>query len=126
MSRPLIYVAHPFGGDRSNLDRAEAWIAFLCQRFDALFWAPWIPLCRHWPDSGDSRKQGLELDLDAVRRSDGLVMVGGTVSPGMRLERAEARVTWDWSMILNPQDVGENNCIAMKWWIRELEGSPRS
>lgn len=91
----LIYVAHPFGGDKSNLDKAEKWVADLSQRFDAIFWAPWIPLCRHWVDSGESRKRGLEIDLAAVRCSDAVIAVGGFVSPGMNLEIEESSASLD-------------------------------
>jgi hypothetical protein len=125
VTRPLIYVAHPFGGDQSRLNKAESWVAFLCQRFDALFWAPWIPLCRHWPDTGDSRKRGLELDLEAVRRSDGIILVGGEVSPGMLIERDAADECWDWHEFTNHRIVewidNTPETEAFSGWIRELQ-----
>ena len=90
MNRPLIYIGHPFGGDKTNLDKAEAWVAFLSAHFDALFWAPWIPLCRHWVDSGNSRRRGLELDMSAIDVSSGVLFVGGVMSPGMVIEMERA------------------------------------
>lgn len=117
---PLIYVAHPFGGDGLLLPCAEAWVAYLCRNFPALFWAPWIPICRHWPDSGESRKRGLELDLAAVRRSDGLILVGGEVSPGMRVERDAARSIWDWSEYRTPEDFEELDYASKSSAVVEL------
>jgi hypothetical protein len=124
----LIYVAHQFGGNPTNLDRAEAWVAWLCSRFDALFWAPWIPLCRHWPDSGDTRKRGLELDLLAIERSDGIITVGGQMSPGMYIERDHAAAhgvsLWDVSDFATPEELAASGdgyeFDALHGWIREL------
>lgn len=127
MKTPLIYVAHPFGGDMVKLAAAEQWVAYLCRSFPAIFWAPWIPLCRHWPDSGESRKRGLELDLAAVRRSYGVILVGGEVSPGMTLERDAAHVVWDWSGFRTPEDFERANAesqgfefAAFGGWLRQV------
>lgn len=94
MRVPIIYLAHEFSGDMCNLDRADRWCAFLSLQVDAMFVAPWVALCRHWPDSGATRARGLALDLAAVRRFDGLVAVqraGKTqLSPGQQKEWDEA------------------------------------
>ena len=84
----IIYVMHPFSGVRENLDKAEAWCAFLSSRFDALFVAPWVPLCRHWENNGISLDRGLTLDCVAIERCNGCIAVGGRWSPGMLHERA--------------------------------------
>lgn len=86
----IIYVMHPFGGNRENLDKSEAWCAFLSSRFDALFVAPWVPLCLHWENNGISLDRGLTLDCVAIERCDGCVAVGGRWSPGMLHERTFA------------------------------------
>jgi hypothetical protein len=65
----LIYVAHPFGGDIQNLDDAEWMVAELSALFDAVFWAPWIPMCRYWINDGNSLERGMALDSHAVRLS---------------------------------------------------------
>lgn len=84
MNIPIIYVAHPFGGDKSNLDKAVHWCAFLSINFSALFVAPWIPLCLHWSSNGEALRRGQAMDLAAVAACDGLIAVGGQMSTGMR------------------------------------------
>lgn len=86
MSTPIIYVAHKFGGDTGNLDLAEKWCADLSFVFDGMFIAPWVPLCSHWPDNGDSRKRGLSLDRTTIHRCNGVIFVGPEVSAGMAEE----------------------------------------
>lgn len=87
MSRlPLIYVAHPFGGKRHLLDRAEEWTSALNLHFDALFFAPWIPQCRHWENSGKTLERGVLLNEQAIRRSNAVILVGGHLSSGMKKE----------------------------------------
>lgn len=88
---PLIYVAHPFGGNQFNLDRAEAWTAELNLNFDALFVAPWIPQCRHWENSGRALERGVALNESFIRRSDALITTGGHISPGMEKEIQSAK-----------------------------------
>lgn len=87
----LCYAAHPFGGDLKLLDRAEQIVALLLEHCPGvLAWAPWIPMCRHRADSGESRARGLAIDLAAVRRSDCLVVINAGESPGCKAEIAEA------------------------------------
>lgn len=86
----IAYVLHPFGGDLQNLDRAREWCAFLSAQFNALFSAPWIPLCKHWPNNGVSLDHGMRLDRGAIRRFDSCVAVGGRFSVGMQHERGFA------------------------------------
>jgi hypothetical protein len=88
---PIIYVAHPFGGNLKNLDKAEKWAAWLTERFDALFVVPWVPLCRHWRDSGTSLTRGIDMDKAAIARCDAMIAVGGGISRGMAIEIEFAR-----------------------------------
>lgn len=70
----LIYVAHKFGGDLRNADRAERLTAELNLRIDgAIFVCPWLPMVRHWPNHGATLARGMQLDLESVRRCDGLI-----------------------------------------------------
>ena len=83
----LHYVAHQFGGDPMNLLRASRWTAELCRVLPGqIFWAPWIPLCQHWPNEGDTLERGMELDIRCVRASRSVVQVGPSLSTGMRRE----------------------------------------
>jgi hypothetical protein len=91
----LVYLIHRFGGDPRNLESAEHWAAWLTLHFDALFIVPWVPLCRHWPDSGRTRELGLEIDLDALGHCRRAIAVcglpGGVLSTGGAIEFQEAR-----------------------------------
>jgi len=80
----LIYVAHVFGGSVVKAHRAEYWTAALNERIEGgLFFCPWLPMVRHWVDSGESRERGMRLDLEFVLRSDALLalspLVGGVL-----------------------------------------------
>lgn len=86
----LVYLMAPFGGKQENLTRASAWCAFLSSEFEALFSAPWIPICRLWPNNGLDLVRGYELDKFAIRRFDSCIAVGGKWSTGMLPERSYA------------------------------------
>jgi len=86
----IAYVMHPYGGDRANLEKAREWCAFLSAQFDALFTAPWIPLCLYWPNNGVSLDRGLALDCACIERLDSCIAVGGRMSPGMLHEAGHA------------------------------------
>jgi hypothetical protein len=57
---------------------------------DAVFVAPWIPLCKYWINADTSLARGLELDFAAIEQCKFVIMVGGSVSPGMAKERDHA------------------------------------
>jgi hypothetical protein len=88
--RRVYYMAHPVGGDvEGNLKRATAWLLWLMRSGpDHCFIAPWISQIQPGADDSDpaQRERGL-LDCEAtVARCDGIVLVGGRVSAGMRRE----------------------------------------
>lgn len=63
----LIYISYPFGGDRDNLDDAEFLLSELQLKFNnVIFWAPWIPLCRYWPNEAETLDRGMQIDSDAI------------------------------------------------------------
>jgi hypothetical protein len=84
----LIYIAHPYGGNPENANAAEEWCAKLSKVFNAVFFAPWISLVRHWEDSGETRERGLMLDLEAVKRADEIWFITNTwkLSSGQKQE----------------------------------------
>jgi hypothetical protein len=125
--RPRLgYLAHPFGGDFAKLAEASVWVAVLNHELNRrgvliVVWAPWIPLCRHWPDNGESRALGLGIDLAAVVASDFLYLTGGRhltnreIAGGMALELATAKehrkhvvdlldLAWPTDFPLSPQN----------------------
>jgi len=82
----LIYVAHKFSGDLTNADKAESLTAYLNLHIDgAIFLCPWLPMVRNWVDSGDTRARGLTLDLECIKRCDGLIALS-PLEGGVRLE----------------------------------------
>jgi hypothetical protein len=130
MTALVIYLAAPYGGIPSKLDAAERWAAWLSLRFDAFFIVPWVAICRHWPDSGETRKRGLELDLAAVRHCHGMLMVGGFISSGMVSDKSAARDVWDLSEFETPEDLeraseasGGYEMDALAGWIRQLKSN---
>lgn len=93
MTTPLIYMAHPYGGDLGNLEDAMRRLKKLNRAeeyFDDLnpwFWAPWIDLCLTRPDSPEERERGQRFDLQAVELSHGVLSFDLDVkSTGCRME----------------------------------------
>lgn len=72
-----------------NLQRAMRWLAWLRRSFpETTFIAPWIAsvLSLDGDDSPTLREAGLVDDCAVVERCDGIVLVGGRISDGMRRE----------------------------------------
>lgn len=86
----LVYVAYPFGGNSENLEDAEFLVSLLSETFDAVFWAPWIPMCRFWKNEGNSLERGLILDKHAVKMSAEVWFCHAPLSPGMFKESEAA------------------------------------
>lgn len=92
----LLYVAHPVAGDLvGNLERARRWFTWLHSAFPAdSFVAPWILLIElsitrdHIPTE---RARGMLHNERSLERCDGIVLVGGRLSEGMRHELAHAK-----------------------------------
>lgn len=93
-TRQVWYMAHPVAGDvEGNLARAERWLGWLMQRnTDAAFIAPWISQVRVGDDADAAQRERGLLDCEAAAaRCDGIVLVGGRVSTGMRREAEAAK-----------------------------------
>jgi hypothetical protein len=92
----LIYMAHPvrpIEGETlaGNIERAEAWLRWCHERCPAwIVIAPWLAELRAYGVSEEGeraqRETGMARQLEVVRRCDGVLLVGGRVSPGMREE----------------------------------------
>lgn len=94
VSRAVLYMAHPLGGDvRANVARAMRWLTWLRRTFrDVTIIAPWIAAVLAGEDDNDpaQREAGL-VDCDAViPLLHGFVLVGGRVSSGMAREATTA------------------------------------
>lgn len=89
----LVYIAHPYGGKPENLERARRWLRWAWRsNHDDGFLAPWIEGCTALGDrTPESRDRGLEFDQQVVSMCDELWLVGGEISPGMKVEEEAAR-----------------------------------
>jgi len=98
--RPVFYMAHPVTENidtgsrgpenfKTNIARAKKWLAwFMLNDRSRVYIAPWIVEVQ-LVDEGvlfTSYEEALRDDEEVVRRVDGLVMVGGKITEGMRRE----------------------------------------
>lgn len=87
---PIVYVAHPVGGDvPANIKAAFGWMAWLLRRWPRVaFIAPWI-VDAHVLDDGDpmEREDALRRCEATVAHAHALLLVGGRISAGMERER---------------------------------------
>lgn len=74
---------------RANLDRAMRWLAWIRRSFpETTFIAPWIFIVLSGDDDGDPavRERAMQDNCAVIERCDGIVLVGGRISEGMRRE----------------------------------------
>ena len=99
VTRPLLYVAHPVSGDvLGNISRAYRWFRWLRACFpEVTFAMPWVVNLLCGEDDADpaQRERGLVDCETTARACDGVVLVGGRVSAGMKREAGAARVAYD-------------------------------
>lgn len=86
----IYYVAHPLGTGEArlaNLARVKRWLAWLIKTYpDDAFCCPWVAYAESLPDDPASHARGLNDDLVMLERCGGLVLCGGELSKGMRVE----------------------------------------
>lgn len=111
----LIYVAHPFGGDPRNLDRAKRWYTWLIREFPRnAYVCQWVIDCELLDDSDPAvLEPSLARQCEIVRRCDAILLVGGSIAPGMKQEARAAMAVLDLSMIgADPPEVGSHAWIT--------------
>lgn len=93
MSIPVIYVAHPLGGDvAGNAARARRWLRYLMDSEPDVAWCcPWLPFVDIGrgddPDADEAyRDRCLRDDIAIAAKCDGIVLCGSVISTGMQLE----------------------------------------
>jgi len=109
MSRKIIYMAAPVRPSQQdingisvsndklaiatatsrNIHRGCRWLRWLCQSFpEATFIAPWLASILSGEDDADpaQREAGLIDACAVIERCDGIALVGGRMSDGMRRE----------------------------------------
>lgn len=85
----LLYLAAPVAGDvNGNVSRALRWLAYLTATRTESIIAPWIAGLMAGDDDNDptQRERGLQTCVETARRCDGIILVGGRISSGMRRE----------------------------------------
>jgi hypothetical protein len=94
MSRRILYMAHPVGGDvPGNVRRALDWLASLRRSEpNVTIIAPWLASLASGENDADpvARERGMIDCETVVARCDGLILVGGRISAGMQRELAAA------------------------------------
>lgn len=118
--KEVFYVAHPVSGDiNANIANVVKWINWLTVHDPSrVYVAPWVaevmafkddPLVVGADDTArkDFYDRVLEDDKEVVRRLDGILLVGGKISEGMRRERDAAigKTIQDWSYARTPADL---------------------
>lgn len=133
----IVYLAHPLGGDTDrNAARARRWLRWLmdCEP-DIAFCCPWLPYVDVGrpeektgsgavdPDSlPEYRARCLRDDIEIAGRCDGIVFVGGRVSPGMQMEADAVQEAGGW--IVNLTDLGEEPPPPMSRPVRSQIACP--
>lgn len=91
----LWYLAHPLSSPTAegfdlNRGRAVQWGAWLAETFDVAIAADWIWLSLAWEETDENRARGLDIDKATIERCDAIVLCGGRLSNGMRVELEHA------------------------------------
>lgn len=90
----LLYMAAPVAGDvPGNTARALRWLAYLTSISVDHVIAPWIAGLLAGEDDSDpeQRERGLQTCAETARRCDGIILIGGRISSGMRREMDAVR-----------------------------------
>lgn len=86
----VVYMAHPVGTDpevrKANIQRALRWLRYLVSTYPYAVCAPWLPYVMAL-DESSHRERGINDDLSVLKLCDRMVLVGGTLSPGMEREQ---------------------------------------
>ena len=82
----VIYMAHPYGGNQDNIEKAKQWLRWLNENVaGACFIAPWIQECDGVEETPDGRDAGLARMQAIISKCDAVVAISG-ISPGVRIE----------------------------------------
>lgn len=126
--KEVFYVAHPVSGDiDANISNVIGWINWLTLNDPSrVYVAPWVaevlafkndPLVVQ--DNQATKEfydRVLADDVEVVKRLDGILLVGGRVSEGMRRERdlgGAGKTIQDWSYARTPADLKAEHIAAL-------------
>ena len=95
---PIVFLSHPLTGDADNVNRAHGWLRWLIDRVpDWAFVAAWLPYVDVLDDDQpEHRVRGMRDSCAVAARCDGIVLVGGRVSRGMRDEGVACVAAGGW------------------------------
>lgn len=83
----LIYVAHPFRGDETeNLANAILWIKWLIEHSEWAIESSWIVYCLAQESTPANHERQIKDGCDLLARCDAIVLCGGELSDGMKIE----------------------------------------
>lgn len=101
---PVVYVAHPFGGDADNVEMMKRWMRWLLENAPEVAWiAPWMIDAMVLDDKQPNvRAQALQRCIANARNSDAVLLLGPRVSDGMFEECFGARKVIDLTGCLEP------------------------
>lgn len=110
MTRPLVYMAHPYGGKPENLELAKEFLVGLRRRYtDHNIIAPWITLCELMPETPENRELALADCEEIASRCDEVWLVGEEgVTEGMKRETKRARKVCDFTMPQGWREIWRN------------------
>jgi nucleoside 2-deoxyribosyltransferase len=91
----LVYLAHPVGHDPEervkNLANVCKWFKFFMEYTDWSMCVPWYIYVTNLDESW--RKRAMRDDLVNLERCDAIVLTGGRMSEGMKMELGLAEIT---------------------------------
>lgn len=127
--KEIFYVAHPVSGDvDNNIRNVLNWIHWLTTNDPSrVYIAPWVaevlafcndPLVlRNDKATTEFYDRVLDDDKRVVRRCDGILLVGGRLSEGMRREVETAQnaglTVQDWTYARQPSDLFDDHVTAL-------------
>jgi hypothetical protein len=131
----VLYVCHPLSaptrkGIDANRYNAQLWAVWIERTFGVAVSADWIWCTEILAETPENRAHGLQRDCARIERCDGVLLVGGRVSQGMRMESEHA--SWNAKPVLDltgcgyePPEPGSDReaaiVILVREWLQEQE-----
>lgn len=120
-AKEVFYVAHPVSGDvAANVTNVIAWIKWLTLNDPSrIYVAPWVAEVLAFKDEVVDPAfydRVLADDVTVLRKLDGILLVGGSISRGMGIERdgvREGMTIQDWSYARTPADLKPEHIEAL-------------
>ena len=121
--RPFMYVAHPYNAETheervKNIENAMKWSTQLALTGLVIPIAPWIEITSV---IGNTEKDFcLELDVDTVAQCDILILTGGRISPGMKIEQDASTEHGIWCIDATHFGYSSPSVDILREWLRTI------